>query len=262
MAEEPDGRVAIVAGAGDGIGRACAIALARSGADVVVAARRPEPLRRLAADIADLTGRRVLDVPTDLADQDACRALVDTAAKELGRVDVVVNVATYNPAGRLEDLDPAEFRRAFEINVLGVLAVSRAALPYMRAVGGGSIVQISSEAPRAKLVNLGAYAATKGAMEVASGVLAKEVGPDGVRVNVVVAGYTDNAKLAAYMADIADRRGVPVTTVRDEMTKSSALRRLTRPEDIADVVAFLASAQARAITGTITPVTSGVSIGG
>jgi NAD(P)-dependent dehydrogenase (short-subunit alcohol dehydrogenase family) len=261
MAEEPDARVVIVAGAGDGIGRACALALARAGADVALAARRPEPLARLAAGIAESTGRRVIAVPTDIGDQDACRALVAETARRLGRVDVVVNVATYNPSGRLEDLDPDEFRRAFEINVLGVLAISRAALPHMRAVGGGSIVQISSEAPRAKLPHLGAYAATKGAMEVASGVLAKEVGPDGIRVNVVVAGYTENAKLAAYMADIAERRGVPVATVRAEMTASSALRRITLPEDIADVVAFLASPLARAITGTITPVTSGVSFG-
>ncbi|MFI1577230.1 SDR family NAD(P)-dependent oxidoreductase [Embleya sp. NPDC020630] len=261
MAEEPDARVAIVAGAGAGIGRASALALARDGADLVLAARRPEPLRELADEIRELTGRRVLAVPTDLADQGACRALVDTAARESGRVDVVVNVATYNPSGRLEELDPDEFRRAFEINVLGVLAVSRAALPHLRAVGGGSIVQISSEAPRAKLVGLGAYAATKAAMEVASGVLAKEVGPDGIRVNVVVAGYTENAKLAGYIADIAARREVPESEVRAELTRSSALRRITRPEDIADAVAFLASDRARAITGTVVPVTSGVSIG-
>ncbi|MGW9207182.1 SDR family NAD(P)-dependent oxidoreductase [Embleya sp. NPDC055664] len=261
MAEEPDARVAIVAGAGAGIGRASALALARDGADLVLAARRPEPLRELADEIRELTGRRVLAVPTDLADQGACRALVDTAARESGRVDVVVNVATYNPSGRLEELDPDEFRRAFEINVLGVLAVSRAALPHLRAVGGGSIVQISSEAPRAKLVGLGAYAATKAAMEVASGVLAKEVGPDGIRVNVVVAGYTENAKLAGCIADIAARREVPESEVRAELTRSSALRRITRPEDIADAVAFLASDRARAITGTVVPVTSGVSFG-
>ncbi|GCD93429.1 SDR family oxidoreductase [Embleya hyalina] len=261
MAEEPDARVAIVAGAGAGIGRASALALARDGADLVLAARRPEPLGELADEIRALTGRRVLAVPTDLADQGACRALVDIAARESGRVDVVVNVATYNPSGRLEELDPDEFRRAFEVNVLGVLAVSRAALPYMRAVGGGSIVQIGSEAPRAKLVGLGAYAATKAAMEVASGVLAKEVGPDGIRVNVVVAGYTENAKLAGYIADIAARRNVPESEVRAELTRSSALRRITRPEDVADAVAFLACDRARAITGTVVPVTSGVSIG-
>ncbi|MYW03779.1 SDR family oxidoreductase [Streptomyces sp. SID3343] len=261
MSAELDAHVAIVAGAGDGIGRATALALARAGADVVVAARRSGPLTELADEAARLTGRRVIAIPTDIADQDACHALVDTAAERLGRVDVVVNVATYNPSARLADLDPDEFRRAFEINVLGVLAVSRAALPHMRAVGGGSIVQISSEAPRAKLPHLGAYAATKGAMEVMSGVLAKEVGPDGVRVNVVVAGYTDNAKLAAYIDDIARRRDVPPATVREEMAASSALRRITQPEDIADVVAFLASPRARAITGTITPVTSGVSFG-
>src|SRR4051794_24898595 len=134
MSGELDAQVAIVAGAGDGIGRATALALARAGADVAVAARRSGPLSELADEIAKLTGRRVIAIPTDIADQDACRALVDTAAERLGRVDVVVNVATYNPSARLEDLDPDEFRRAFEINVLGVLAISRAALPHLRAV--------------------------------------------------------------------------------------------------------------------------------
>lgn len=258
MSGSLEGRVAVLAGAGEGIGLASALALAEEGADLVLGARRPEPLRALAERVADRTGRKVLAVPTDIADREACHALVAAAADGLGRVDVVVNIATYNPSARVEDLDRDEFRRAFDVNVLGVLEVSRAALPHMRAVGGGSIVQISSEAPRMKLPHLAAYASTKMAMEIASATMAREVGRDGIRVNVVVAGYTDNAKLADYLEDVARRRGSTAEEVREEFAGSAALRRITQPEDIAEAVRFLASPRSRAMTGTVTHVTSGV----
>ncbi|MDI2132665.1 SDR family NAD(P)-dependent oxidoreductase [Yinghuangia seranimata] len=253
-----EGRVAVVAGAGEGIGLASALALAGDGADLVLGARRAEPLRALAERVARETGRTVHAVPTDIADPDACHALVAAAADRLGRVDAVVNVATYNPSGRVEDLDREEFRRAFDVNVLGVLEVSRAALPHMRAVGGGAIVQISSEAPRMKLPHMAAYASTKMAMEIASATLAREVGRDGIRVNVVVAGYTDNAKLTAYLEDVARRRGSTPEAVREEFAASAALRRITEPADIAEAVLFLVSPRARGITGTVTHVNSGV----
>ncbi|WP_436775126.1 SDR family NAD(P)-dependent oxidoreductase [Yinghuangia sp. YIM S09857] len=255
-----DGKVAVVAGAGDGIGRATALAFARAGADVVLAARRPEPLEKLAGEVAALTGREAVAMPTDIADAAQCHRLVEAAADLLGRVDIVVNVATYNPSGRIEEIERDEFRRAFDVNVLGVLEVSRAALPYMRRVGGGSIVQISSAAPRMKLPGLGAYASTKAAMEIASATMAREVGPEGIRVNVVVAGYTDNAKLAAYIDEIAAKKGSTADEVRRDMAQSAALRRITRPEDIAETVLFLSGPGAAAITGTVTHVTSGVTL--
>jgi NAD(P)-dependent dehydrogenase (short-subunit alcohol dehydrogenase family) len=195
---------------------------------------------------------------TDIADPAACHRLAEAAADLLGRLDIVVNVATYNPPGTIEELDRDEFRRAFDVNVLGVLEVSRAALPHLRRSGGGSIVQISSAAPRMKLPGLGAYASTKAAMEIASATMAREVGPDGVRVNVVVAGYTDNAKLAAWIDDLARERNTTPDAVREDMASSSALRRITRPEDIAETVLFLAGPGAAGITGTVTQVTSGV----
>lgn len=258
MSGSLDGRVAVVAGAGEGIGLATALALAGEGADLVLGARRAEPLRELADRVAARTGRKVLAVPTDIADRDACHALVGAAADGLGRVDAVVNVATYNPSGRVEDLDRDEYRKAFDVNVLGVLEVSRAALPHMRAVGGGSIVQISTEAPRMKLPYMAAYASTKMAMEIASATMAREVGRDNIRVNVVVAGYTDNAKLAKYLEEVAERRGLTAEEVRTEFASSAALRRITQPEDIAEAVLFLASPRSRGMTGTVTHVTSGV----
>lgn len=258
MAGTLDGKVAVIAGAGEGIGRSTALALARAGADIVVAARRPEPLEKLAAEVGAATGREVVAMPTDIADPEACHTLAAAASDLLGRLDIVVNVATFNPPGTIEEIDRDAFRRAFDINVLGVLEVSRAALPYMRRVGGGSIVQISSAAPRMKLPGLGAYAATKAAMEIASATMAREVGRDGIRVNVVVAGYTDNAKLTAHIEEIAARKGGTPEAVRADMASSAALRRITQPGDIAETVLFLAGPGAAGITGTVTQVTSGI----
>lgn len=252
------GKVAVIAGAGAGIGLSSALALARAGADLALGARRPGPLGELAEQVAAATGRTVIAVPTDIADGDACRALVDTAAERLGRVDVVVNVATYNAPGTMEEVGREEFRRAFDINVLGVLEVSRAALPHMRKVGGGSIVQISSEAPRQKLPHMGTYSSMKSAMEIVSATMAREVGRDNIRVNTVVAGFTDNEKLAEYIDEIAARRGVEPESVRRDMASTAALKRITRPEDIAEAVLFLASPRSRGITGTLTKVTSGL----
>jgi NAD(P)-dependent dehydrogenase (short-subunit alcohol dehydrogenase family) len=251
-------RVALVAGAGAGIGRASALALAGAGADIVLAARRPEPLRELADEVQRLTGRRAVAVPTDIADPDAVHALTDRAVAELGRLDVVVNVATYNPGGMLEHLPRDDFRRAFDINVLGVLEVSRAALPHLRRSGGGAIVQISSEAPRMKLAGLAAYAATKAAMETASAILAREVGGEGIRVNVVAPGTTENAKLTAWIHELARERNTTPDAVRQTMVEDTALRRITLPEDIAAAVLFLASPAAQGITGTVTHVGSGL----
>ncbi|MGA4545863.1 SDR family NAD(P)-dependent oxidoreductase [Uniformispora flossi] len=252
------GRVALVAGAGAGIGRATALALAGAGADIVLAARRPGPLCELADEVHDTTGGRTVAIPADIGDPDSVRSMMDTGVAELGRLDIVVNVATYNPGGILEDLSREDFRKAFDINVLGVLEVSRAALPHLRRSGGGSIVQISSEAPRLKPAGLGAYAATKAAMETTSAVLAREVGPDGIRVNVVAAGTTDNAKLSGWIDELARERGTTPAAVRQEMAEDTALRRITLPEDIAATVLFLASPAARGITGTVTRVSSGL----
>ena len=141
-----DGQVAVIAGAGVGIGRSSALLLAADGADVVVAARRAEPLEALAAEIrAASPGRRIIAVPTDMADVDQCRALIDAAVTQLGRVDIVVNVATRSaPRATVDNGQWDDYRAAFEVNVIGTLEVSRAAAEAMKTQGGGSIVQISA----------------------------------------------------------------------------------------------------------------------
>ncbi|HEX7096959.1 MAG TPA: SDR family NAD(P)-dependent oxidoreductase [Acidimicrobiales bacterium] len=256
------GKVAIIAGAGEGIGRSCALCLARDGADVVVAARRPDPLTKLAAEVAEEHGTRTLAVPTDLSDLAQCRALVDRAADELGRVDIVVNVATMSGGNAtVDELDLDTYRAAFELNVLGVLEVSRHAARHMRRVGGGAIVQVSSLAATVMQPRMAAYSSTKRAMMVASFTMAKELGRDNIRVNVVTPGYTTGAPLDAMFAAIAARTGADPAEVSRQAARAAALRRHVDPIDIAEAVAFLASPRARNITGVELKVDAGQVVG-
>jgi NAD(P)-dependent dehydrogenase (short-subunit alcohol dehydrogenase family) len=256
--KELDGKVAVVVGAGPGIGRACALAFAEAGADVVVAARRGEPLRALAEEVATATGRSVEPVVTDLGDVASCQALVNAAVARFGGVDVLVNVATLGGAhATIDEADWDAWRRAFEVNVLGTLEVSRSAARSMASRGGGSIVQVSTFGTHAKPPRQASYTSTKHAMVTASLTLAKELGRDNVRVNIVTPGYTTGPNLDVLFQGVADRTGESADAVSVRMAKTAALRRHVDPEDIAEAVLFLATDRARNITGVEIPVTAG-----
>ena len=187
-------RVAIVAGVGPGIGRSTALALAGQGYDVAVAARRIEYLDSVVAELEAL-GRRGLAVPTDMGDLEQSRALAEHVAAHFGRIDVVVgSAAKGGPNHTIMNADLGDWQEAWQVNVLGPLELARAAIPHLRAVGGGAIVMVSTLAVRAINIGQGAYAATKSALTVAAQTLAKEVGRDGIRVNIVVPGFVPGAE--------------------------------------------------------------------
>jgi NAD(P)-dependent dehydrogenase (short-subunit alcohol dehydrogenase family) len=260
--EELHGQVAVITGAGEGIGRSCALALAAAGADVVLAARRAAWLETLAAEVSSTTGRRALAVPTDIAEPAQCQRLIDTAVAELGRVDIVVNVATLSGQhAPVLEADWDRWRAAFEVNVVGTLEVSRAAARHMVTQGGGSIVQISTLGVQTMQSGQGSYTATKSAMMVASYTMARELGPQNVRVNVVTPGYTTGDDLDRLFATIAERTGRDPVEVSRRAASTAALRRHVDPEDLAQAVLFLASPRARNITGVELHVNAGQSIG-
>ncbi len=249
-------------GAGAGIGRACAMALAEGGADVVLVARRPEPLQALADEVTERHGQRTLAVPADVSDVADCRRIVDVTVETFGRIDIVVNVATVGGGQfRIDDLDLDLYRRAFEMNVVGVLEISRSAARSMRTTGGGAIIQISTLAATVMQPNMSIYSSTKRAMMVSSFTMAKEFGRDNIRVNIVSPGYTTGDDLDAMWAGIAAATGDDPEVVSAKAAKGAALRRHVDPEDIAEAVAFLASPQARNITGNEIRVDAGQVIG-
>ena len=252
------GRVAIVSGAGEGIGRSSALALARDGADVALGARRPDQLERVAEEVRAL-GRRALCVPTDIADPDRCHALVERTVDALGRLDAVVNVAALSVGeARVEEVERAEWERALAVNLFGTMEVSRAALPHLRVAGGGAIVQISTLSTRTTPPRLAPYASAKLAMIGASLTLAREVGKDNIRVNVVVPGYVTGPHLDTLFAGYAARRGVSAERVFADAAAQSVLGRIPSPDDVAEAVLFLASPRSAGITGIQIDVNAGM----
>ena len=251
-------RAAVVTGVGPGIGRSIALGLARDGCDVALAARTQSYLEEVAAEVEAL-GRRALVVPTDTGDVVQCRALVERTVADLGRLDVVVSSAAKgSPNHTIMNAELADWQRAWEVNVLGPLELCRAAIPHLREVGGGSIVAVSTLAVRAINPGQGAYAATKGALQLAMQTLAREVGPEDIRVNIVLPGFVPGPNTDEMFARQAEQRGTTVDDVLAHYAKDTALRRLPTPDDLADAVVFLASDHARSITGQTLAVNSGV----
>ncbi|QNS02820.1 oxidoreductase [Streptomyces xanthii] len=182
--ERPDGRVWFVTGTSTGLGRALAEEVVAEGDRLVATARDPRALE----DLVALAPDRVRALPLDVTDPGQVRQAVDTALKEFGRVDVLVNNAGYALRGALEELSDAELRRQFDTNVFGAVDVTRAVLPSMRARRSGDIVQISSVAGVSGTLGGGAYAGTKFALEGLSEGLAAEVAHLGIRVLIVEPG--------------------------------------------------------------------------
>jgi NAD(P)-dependent dehydrogenase (short-subunit alcohol dehydrogenase family) len=250
-------RVAVVSGIGPGLGREIALACAREGAHVVLAARTAAALEDVASAVR-ASGRRALAVTTDLARPDDCQGLADAARAEFGRIDVLVhNAFLSNPVGLVEQADLDDWRRIFEVNLFGALRLTQAIVPTMKAQGGGAIVFVNSMSVRIVEPFMGGYAASKGALMTAAQTLAKELGPAGIRVNSVVPGYIWSAKMEAYFRHLAKERGVSYETVHDDIASRTALRHIPDSAEVADAVVLLASDLARAITGQALDVNGG-----
>lgn len=252
-----ENRRAIVSGIGPGMGRDVSLALAREGADLVLAARTAPALETLAAEIRAL-GRRAVCVPTDIARQEDCDRLAEIARSELGGVDVLVNNAFRGPSHKLfEEDDLDDWRRIFEVNVFGSLQLTRAVVPHMKAAGRGSVVMVNSMSVRIIEPRHGGYAASKGALMTAAQVLARELGPHGIRVNSVVPGYIWGPSLERYFAQLARERGVSPEEVYGTVAAHTALGKIPTSEEIAGAVVFFASDLSRVVTGQALDVNGG-----
>ncbi|MBV8557609.1 MAG: SDR family oxidoreductase [Planctomycetaceae bacterium] len=232
-----DGKVALITGASRGIGRAIAQRLGREGAAVVVNYSGNLEAARETVAAVEAAGGRAVPVQADVGQVAEVERLVDETIRHLGRLDILVNNAGVMFNKPLAEVTEEEFDRIFAINVKGTFFTCQQAA--RRMAEGGRMINLSSSTTALMLPTYAAYVATKGAVEQLSHVLAKELGPRGITVNVVSPGPTDTELFGQGKTEQDKQR----------FAQMAALGRLGRPEDIADVVALLVSDEARWITG-------------
>jgi 7-alpha-hydroxysteroid dehydrogenase len=242
-----DDQVAIVTGAGRGIGAASAVALAQAGADVVLSSRTKEQLDAVAAQV-EAVGRRAVVVPADLSDLDAVAGLAEIALKELGRIDIVVNNVGGTMPRPFLDTSPDRLVREFSWNVATAHALTRAAVPIMLDTGGGAVVGISSMMGRTAARGFVAYGTAKGALSHWTRLAAQDLAPR-IRVNAIAVGSIATSALEMVLED---------DSLRTAMEQGTPLKRIGDPEEIAATVLFLASKAGGYVTGKVIEVDGGI----
>lgn len=251
------GRKAVVTASSQGIGKACALELAREGADVLLCARGREALEAAREEVAKAGGGRAVAVQADLSDPAGVEAVVAAAVREFGAVHALVTNAGGPPSGRFEDFDDAAWEKAVALNLMSVVRLNRAVVPVMRRAGGGSIVNLASISVKEPIRGLVLSNAVRAAVAGLSKTLATELGPDRIRVNVVCPGYTATDRMKELMSARAKREGKPYEEIARSFQESVPLGRFADPEDIARMVAFLASDAAAYVTGVTVQVDGG-----
>jgi 3-oxoacyl-[acyl-carrier protein] reductase len=234
-----DGKVAVVTGGSKGIGAAIAKGLAAVGAAVVVNYASSKEGAEAVVQAITAAGGRAVAVAGDVSKADQAQALVDTAVSEFGRLDVLVNNSGIWDIVPIEQVTEEQFHRSFGVNVLGAILTTQAALRHLGE--GGSIINISSNATTIHPPASSVYTGTKSALEGITSVLAKELGPRRIRVNALLPGMVDTEGNRA--------KGFVGSEIETFAVSQTPLGRIGQPEDIADVAVFLASDDARWITG-------------
>ncbi|HWM44230.1 MAG TPA: glucose 1-dehydrogenase [Burkholderiales bacterium] len=239
--ERLKGKVAIVTGAGSGIGKALARRLAVDGAAVVIADLANYEVA--AAEIAKVTGARTLGLQVDVSSEADAAHMASEAAKAFGRIDILVNNAAVFSSLKLkafEEISVAEWRKVMDVNIMGVALCCRACVPHMRKGGYGRIINLASGAPLKGVPFFLHYISSKGAVIAMTRGLARELGKDGITVNSLAPGFTLSENVAKDAAHVQQGE-------RTRLTR--AIQRDETPEDLVGAVSFLASADAAFITG-------------
>jgi 7-alpha-hydroxysteroid dehydrogenase len=242
-----DDRVAIVTGAGRGIGAGVASVFAEAGSNVVLAARTKEQLESV-ADTVRAAGRRALVLPCDVNDNDAVEDIVAQTVAEFGRVDIVVNNAGGTMPRPFLDTSPGFLERSFHFNVTTAFVLSKAAVPHMLEHDGGAIVNISSAIGRLRDRGFVAYGTAKAALSHMTRLMAADLAPR-IRVNGIAVGSIATSALQIVLDN---------DEIHDEMVRRTPLKRLGVPDDIALCALYLASPAASFVTGKLFEIDGGL----
>jgi NAD(P)-dependent dehydrogenase (short-subunit alcohol dehydrogenase family) len=248
MRERLKGKIGIVTGAGSGIGRASAIALAAEGAQVALVGRRKDRLEEVAREIGD----RAFAIPVDVSKTSEISGLLDEAVRRFAGLNFLLNNAGVLHVGNAEQITEEQWDDTFNLNVRSVWLLSRAALPHMRKAGGGSIMNVASTLGLVGARNRAAYAPSKGALIQLTKSMAIDHGHENIRVNAICPSFVETELTERILGQVADP-----AAIRRERTAAHPLGRLGRPEDIAGLAVYLASDESSWVTGAVLPVDGG-----
>lgn len=254
-------RVAIVAASSRGLGKACAMELAREGAKTVICGRDCDRLTVVAEEMRALTGAEVLPIRTDLTDDAEICHLADETLRRFGRIDILVTNNGGPPAGYFDDLADEVWFKAHQMTLMSAVRLIRAVLPAMRVQQWGRIINITSVSVKQPLDNLLLSNVYRPGVVGLAKTLSAQVATDGITVNNVAPGYTRTDRVLELAEARAAGEGKAVEEVLAETAASYPMERMGEPEELAALVAFLASERAAYITGTTIQVDGGYTKG-
>lgn len=250
-------KVALVAAASRGLGRAVAEELAAEGASLILCARDTKTLAETTASIAAQTGAHVLAVPADVTDAAQVEQLVSSGLERFGRIDILVTNAGGPPAGRFDQLSHEQWEQAVRLTLYSAVHLARQVLPGMKDRRWGRILNITSIAVKQPVENLLLSNSLRAAVTGFARTLANEVAADGITVNNILPGYTRTERLEDLARMMADKEGISANEFRAKWEDEIPMGRLGEPREFAAVAAFLVSERASYITGTSIQVDGG-----
>jgi NAD(P)-dependent dehydrogenase (short-subunit alcohol dehydrogenase family) len=241
-------KIAIITGAGSGIGRACAVALAREGARVALVGRRKDRLEETSREI----GESALVLTADVSFKDEIARVVEQTVGHFGALDILLNNAGVLHIGTAEQITEAQWDETFNVNVRGLWLLSRAVLPQMRKAGGGSIINMASVLGINGARNRASYAPSKGAVVLLTKCMAIDHGHENIRVNAICPSFVETDLTAKVVSKAPDPK-----SVRSERIAVHPIGRLGQPDDIAGLAVYLAGDESSWVTGSVFPVDGG-----